>query len=404
MPLVQAKQDSVTDTCRVLVVDDSAVIRGLISNWLKSDPQIEVIGSAADGQKAIIAAQKHKPDIVVLDIEMPNMDGLTALPELLAIRPQPKVIMASTLTRRNADISMRAMAAGASDYVPKPTATHEMTGGSNFKSELLAKVKAIGLRQTGGEGRIKLHRAAPVARNFKAEARTSTTRPETARFRAESKLGQRPQTAATPVPAARPRAASAGAHRKPSAIVIGSSTGGPQALFKLFEALDGKFQVPIFVTQHMPATFTKILAEHIKRAANAECSEAQQGEVVKPGHIYVAPGDYHMVLSRKNGEVTVHLNQEPPVNFCRPSVDPMFDSAADVFGSGLLAVMLTGMGQDGLDGSKKLVSSGGRLIAQDEKSSVVWGMPGAVAQAGLCEEVKPLDEIGPKLVQLLAGA
>lgn len=403
MALAQATRHAAGQVCRVLVVDDSAVIRGLITNWLKSDPQIEIIGTASDGVKAIAAAEKGKPDVVVLDIEMPNMDGLTALPELLAIRPRPKVIMASTLTRRNADISMQAMAAGASDYVPKPSATHEMTGSSNFKTELLAKVKAIGLRGPGASKAIKLHKPAPVIRNFSAEA-PGQRRTSPSGFRAEAKATPAPQRATQSKTTTFAKPAAGKAHRKPTAVVIGSSTGGPQALFKLFESLAGKFDVPIFVTQHMPATFTRILAEHIERAANVKCAEAIDGEVVKPGRIYVAPGDYHMVISRRNTDLVVNLNQEPPINFCRPSVDPMFNSASDVFGNSLIAVMLTGMGHDGLDGSKKLVSNGGRLIAQDEQSSVVWGMPGAVAQAGLCEEVKPLHELGPKLAQLLAGA
>lgn len=359
----------------VLVVDDSAVIRGLVKRWLDEEEGISVLATAADGERAIKEAAKCLPDVVVMDIEMPKMDGITALPQLLKVSPDSKVIISSTLTLRNADISLRALALGATDYVAKPTAQTEVHGGG-FRRELAEKVRVLGesrRRRPRGDAR-------PVGKaDHGAEVRA---RPEGGLY------GNAPITVRKPsvIP--------------PRIIAIGSSTGGPQALVKVLEKLDPRVRQPIIVTQHMPATFTKILAEHLARASGRSCQEAVHGERLQENHIYVAPGGLHMVVALRNEVPTIELNQDPPENFCRPAVDPMYRSVAKVFGGAALGIVLTGMGHDGLAGGQALVAAGGTIIAQDEGTSVVWGMPGAVATGGLCSAVVPLEQIAAKVVEL----
>lgn len=351
-----------------MVVDDSAVVRGLISRALESDPAIKVEASASDGDMAVRLVTKHKIDVIVLDIEMPVMDGLTALPKLLAADPTLKIIMASTLTLANAEISMRALQLGAADYIPKPTTSRELTGAEDFKRELTEKVKALALRQQ--------RERRPY--NLTGQATTAPVPPP----RPAAPLVLRDTTSVT----------------APAAIAIGSSTGGPQALFEVMRHLQGISQ-PVFITQHMPATFTTILAQHISRQCNVQCEEAREGEIVVPGRVYLAPGDKHMLLHRFGADVRVTLTQDPPENFCRPAVDPMLRSLAAVYGSQLLAVILTGMGSDGAKGVIEVDKAGGNVIAQDEASSVVWGMPGAAAATGVCRQLLPLNDIGEFLRQ-----
>jgi two-component system chemotaxis response regulator CheB len=352
---------------RVLVVDDSAVIRGLITRLLESDPELAVVGSVGNGQMAIGTCSRTSVDVVVLDIEMPVMDGLTALPQILAAAPDVKVIMASTLTTRNAQISLKALQAGAADYVAKPTSTTEIQAAQGFRRELVEKVKALGA----------------AGRKRRAE-------------RGEIKPGDLPfRPAAT---AAKPErrgtiALRSAAQRPPEIIAIGSSTGGPQALLAVLGKFPNSIRLPILITQHMPATFTSILAEHLARASGWACAEAVDGEPVRANRIYVAPGDFHMKVSAEGGGRLIRLTKEPPENFCRPAVDPMFRSVAQVYGAGVLGVVLTGMGSDGAKGARAVVDAGGSIIAQDEATSVVWGMPGAAAAAGVCSAVLPLPEI-----------
>jgi two-component system chemotaxis response regulator CheB len=360
---------------RVMVVDDSAVIRGLLTRSLETDPNVQVVASVSDGRMAINALDRHDIEVAVLDIEMPVMDGLTALPQLIAKKPALKVIMASTLTRRNADISLRALQAGAADYLTKPEAS-SLTTAATFKQELLAKVKVLGEACRRAAGKTLPTRAA----------------------------GTPALNRGLPVRAAAPSAKIAlrAAKAEPfDALAIGSSTGGPQALFELMGAIRNGVTRPVFITQHMPATFTTILAEHITRSTGWPATEAVDGEAVRPGRAYVAPGDFHMIIEgTPTGEKTLRLNKTPPENFCRPSVDPMLRSLARLYGRRLLCVILTGMGHDGRAGSEEVVAAGGNVIAQDEATSVVWGMPGAVANAGLCSAVLPLRELGPYLCKL----
>jgi two-component system chemotaxis response regulator CheB len=361
---------------RIMVVDDSAVIRGLLIRSLESDAQIEVVASVSDGRMAVSALSRHDVEVVVLDIEMPVMDGLTALPQLIAARPGVKVIIASTLSRRNADISLQALAAGAADYIAKPGAT-ALTTADAFKRELVAKIKALG----------------------EAKRKTAGTQPPK-RQRAET---ERP--AAQRIPDARPIALRAASLDPFEVLAIGSSTGGPQALFQLLSSLRGTLNRPIFITQHMPSTFTTILAEHICRSTGWPAAEALDGEIVRRSRVYIAPGDFHMLVElASGGEKIIRLSKAPAENFCRPAVDPMLRSLAQIHGKRLLTVILTGMGHDGLDGSRAVAAAGGTVVAQDEATSVVWGMPGAVATAGLCSAVLPLAEIGSYISKLALRA
>ena len=358
---------------RIMVVDDSAVIRGLLTRALESDPDIAVIASVGDGQMAINAIQRQDVEIVILDIEMPVMDGLTALPRLIAARPGVQVLIASALTLRGATVSLKALAAGAADYVTKPGSS-ALTTAAEFKRELIAKVRAL------------------------AQARRATRRealPEPAA--ADGTVPTEPLPAPRPTPIRlRPQPS-----ERPDVIAIGSSTGGPQALFRILKSLAGVRQ-PILITQHMPATFTTILAEHIARLAGVTTAEAIDGEAVESGRVYVAPGDFHMIVESAGKEHRLRLTKAPPENFCRPSVDPMLRSLTQLYGRRVLCAILTGMGHDGLKGGEAVVAAGGAVVAQDEKTSIVWGMPGAVAMAGLCSAVLPIEELGA-LIARLAG-
>jgi len=352
---------------RVLVVDDSHVIRGLLTRTLDSDPGIKVVSTASNGKAALDEVTRTEFDVVVLDIEMPIMDGMTALPQLLAARPGMQVIMASTLTLKNASISMKALSKGAADYVPKPTSTGEINAAENFKRELISKVKSWGTvarRRRASGARVAADPAAMAAARRIQPAGPLKLRETPTLFR-------------------------------PDCIAVGSSTGGPQALFKVFQMLGKVPTLPIFVTQHMPATFTTILAEHLGQASGMPAAEAKDGEPVTPGRIYVAPGDFHMTVQVEGGRKVMRLNKNAPENFCRPAVDPMLRSLAKVYNGKVLTVILTGMGQDGLKGGQEISAAGGVIAAQDEATSVVWGMPGAVANAGLCSAVLPLSDIGP---------
>jgi two-component system chemotaxis response regulator CheB len=336
-----------------MICDDSAVIRGAVARMLDADPAVRVVARVANGQAALDEVRRTPVDVLVLDIEMPVMDGLTALPLLLRADPGLKVIMASTLTTRGADIALRALRLGAADYLPKPSA---VTGDEGFRRELVEKVKGL----------------ARLRRGIAQPAHDTTT------------LRLRPS------PVAPPRL-----------LAVGSSTGGPQALFALVEGLGRSLSVPVVMTQHMPATFTPILAEHISRLGGLPCAEAKEGETLTAGRIYLAPGDRHLLIDAARSGLRAKLSSDPPENFCRPSVDPMLRSATAACDGRVLVAMLTGMGQDGLAGSRCVIDAGGSVVAQDEATSVVWGMPGAVALAGLCHAVLPLRRIAPKLLELL---
>ena len=377
------QHNSAASRIRVMVVDDSAIIRGLMSRVLKEDPELEVVASAAHGIMAISVLKQVVADVILLDIEMPEMDGITALPQLLEMCPNAKIIMVSTLTRRNAEISLKALQMGACDYLPKPTSRSENDAVEQFYAELVNKVKFWGKNSSVAAG-VTL---GPVSDYIeKGMAGASDTSSKSTNVAPPEKEFSAPSGVKYP-------------SHPVKAIAIASSTGGPQALLKLFGNLKGKLtEVPVFITQHMPPTFTTMLCDHLGKACEKPCAEGTPGALVKAGHVYMAPGDYHMRIINKNQPI-VELNQDPPENFCRPSADPMLRSLADVYGSGLLLAVLTGMGHDGLAGAREVIKAGGSVIAQDEQSSVVWGMPRAVAEDGICNAVLPLDDIAAYLMR-----
>lgn len=340
-----------------MLVDDSAVTRGLIARGLQADATIRVSGMASNGQEALSLLQTQNPGVIVLDIEMPVMNGLEALPKILAKRPGVVVIMASSLTRRHAAITLNALQLGASDYVPKPDAAEGPGALPKFLDELRAKIKAL------------------------TSARVAPAKPavEARQLPLQLKLF------------------------KPTAIAIGSSTGGPPALNQVCARLGNGLKAPIFITQHMPPTFTAMLAEQLGKVSGAPAYEGADGMRVKAGAIYVAPGGKHMLVERKGAEVAIRLSDEPPEHFCRPAVDPMLRSIADVYGAGVLAIVLTGMGRDGADGAVAIANKGGLFIAQDEATSVVYGMPGAAFRTGRASAELSLDQIAAHLAGLATG-
>jgi two-component system, chemotaxis family, protein-glutamate methylesterase/glutaminase len=368
---------------RVMVVDDSAVIRGLISRWVSTEPDMVVAASLRTGLDAVNQIERINPDVAVLDIEMPELDGISALPLLLAKKRNLIIIMASTLTRRNAEISFKALSLGASDYIPKPESTREPAAAEGFRHDLIQKIRHLGA---------KVRRAAPASLPCPPLA------PAPGRPRESS-----PRSPLVPV-AQPPLIRRAFSTQAPRVLLIGSSTGGPQALMALVTELGAVIdRFPVLITQHMPPTFTTILAEHLARSSHRPAREAIDGEIVKAGQIYLAPGGCHMRVARHGTDVVIALDDGPPVNFCKPAVDPLFTSAIDVWQGGVLAVVLTGMGSDGMRGGKEIVAAGGSVIAQDEASSVVWGMPGAAAHAGICAAILPLNQIASKLVRVFSG-
>jgi two-component system chemotaxis response regulator CheB len=386
--LAPAPPVSAQDPIRVMVVDDAVVVRGLVSRWVDEEPGLKIVASLRSGREAVDQLLRHNPDVVVLDIEMPDLDGLSALPLLLEKKRDLVVIMASTLTRRNAEVSLKALSLGAADYIPKPETNREVTTSSTFRRDLIEKIRQLGGRRKRGPIDLRARPAAPgvVARpKFTVEARGSAAAPSHVGHSGDIKL----------------RAFSSA---MPRVLMIGSSTGGPQALTSLVAKIKPVFdRAPVLITQHMPPTFTTILAEHLARASGRPAHEGIDGELIVPGTIYLAPGGRHMAITRKGGQPAIAINDGPLVNFCRPAVDPLFSSAAQIWGSAILSVILTGMGSDGMHGAEAIVAAGGSCIAQDEASSVVWGMPGAAANAGVCAAVLPLDMIAPKIVRLFAG-
>jgi two-component system, chemotaxis family, protein-glutamate methylesterase/glutaminase len=359
---------------RVMIVDDAVVVRGLVSRWLEEEG-FQVVASLRTGRDAVNQIERANPDVVVLDVEMPELDGISALPLLLEKKRDLVVIMASTVTRRNAEVSLRALALGAADYVPKPETNRGITTSPEFRRELIEKIRHLGGRRRG--------RGSPPARVALRPAGTAAER--AAAGPAAIKL--RPFSALVP-----------------RALLIGSSTGGPQALNAVISRIGPIVDaVPVLITQHMPPMFTTILAEHLARSAERPAREAADGEPIRAGTIYVAPGGRHMRVAQHNGAAVIALDDGPLVNFCRPAVDPLFASAARLYGCGALAVILTGMGTDGALGAGDIAAAGGSVIAQDEATSVVWGMPGSAAHAGVCSAVLPLDEIAPRLLRIFNG-
>jgi two-component system chemotaxis response regulator CheB len=348
---------------RVLVVDDAVLFRRLISEELARDPALDVVGTAADGRIALARLPQVTPDIVILDVEMPEMDGLATLKELRKIYPRLPVIMFSALTEQGAAATLDALAMGATDYFAKPSKTGGLEGSLQvIREQLVPAIKAI------------CHRELPEGQTTGANN--------------DRRTPQIPRPHRPPGVSAIP----------PQVLAIGTSTGGPNALVEVFSRLPASFPIPIVVVQHMPPMFTRLLAERLSADFPIRFAEGSPGAVLAPGQGWIAPGDYHMTVAREGPHVRILLNQQPPENSCRPAVDVLFRSVAKAYGPGALAVILTGMGQDGLRGCESIREAGGQILAQDEASSVVWGMPRYVAQAGLADRVLPLSQIGDEIV------
>jgi len=374
-----------------MIVDDAVVVRSLLARWVDAEPDMRTVATLRNGREAVERIDQNDVDVVVLDIDMPELDGISALPLLLKKKRDLVVIMVSTLTRRSAEISLRALALGAADYIPKPETARETTTSVAFRREFIEKIRTLGRNRSPWRGYARGPAPGPVA---SPQERQDKPLPalrgrKSPPFAAEADAVQLRPFALTP----------------PRALVIGSSTGGPQALSVLVEKLPAAIdRAPVLITQHMPPTFTTVLAEHLSRIGGRGAHEAEHGEPVLAGGIYVAPGGRHMrVVRGSDGAIKIALGDDPPLNFCKPSVDALFTSAAAVWGAASLALVLTGMGADGTRGAADIVQAGGSVIAQDEASCVVWGMPRSVAQAGMCSAVLPLDKIAPKIIRLFSG-
>lgn len=340
---------------RVLIVDDSVVVRKLVTEILQAEPGITVSGAVQNGKIALARIPQLNPDLITMDVEMPEMNGIEAVKEIRKSWPRLPVIMFSTLTKRGAEAALDAMAAGATDYVCKPGTSGSLDETiTRIKTELVPKIRVL------------------VPRILLAAPNDN--------LQVIRELHSRKNSAA------------------PEILVVGCSTGGPNALAQVVQALPENFRLPVVVVQHMPPVFTKTLAERLNSKSAINVVEAQAGDEVRPGTVYIAPGNFHITLHRKGTHVAVGLNQTPPENSCRPAVDVLFRSAADLYGETVLALVMTGMGYDGWRGSEAIKASGGLVFAQDEASSVVWGMPGQVVRNGLADKVIPLSAIAGELI------
>ena len=353
---------------RVLVVDDSVVIRRLVTHALEQDPALEVVGAAANGVIALQRIPQFNPDVLTLDIEMPEMDGLETLRRIRREYPRLRVIMFSTLTERGAAVTLEALTLGADDYVTKASNEGSLDRSmTRLREELIPKIKQF-FRPAGTKPRPSPAGAGPFVAAPADHGSASTLRMST--------------------------------KARPKVVAIGVSTGGPTALGAILPELPPGFPLPVLVVQHMPPLFTRLLAERLHATCRLPVAEASQGDPVEPGKILIAPGDFHLKVASNGGGVRVCLDQSPPQNSCRPAVDALFASIGEVYGGAAIAVILTGMGQDGLRGAEILKAQGASILAQDEASSVVWGMPGAVVNAGLADRVLPLDQVVPEILRM----
>lgn len=348
---------------QLMIVDDSVVVRKMLTDVLSSDPDLKIAGWASNGRLALAKLQTLRPDVIPLDIEMPEMNGLETIPGIRKILPRTPIIMFSTLTEKGAEATLDALALGASDYLTKPSNPNATATSEAIRRELIPKIKAL-CRFPIPSTPTARGVASPVAAVPSSEIR----------FHA---------------PSARPG--------QPKIIAIGVSTGGPDALAKLLPSFPENFPLPVVIAQHMPPIFTELFARRLSNKCSLPVREGKQGDLLVPGCIWVAPGDLHMVVENENQKVNLGTHQGPRENFCRPSVDVLFRSIAEVYGASALGVILTGMGQDGFKGCEALCAAGASVIVQDESTSVVWGMPGFVARAGLAEKVLPIDQIADEI-------
>jgi two-component system chemotaxis response regulator CheB len=342
------------DKVKVLVVDDSFLMRRIISDIVNSDPHLEVVGKAKDGEEALEKIASLNPDVVTLDINLPVRNGIDVLNDIMKARPT-KVIMLSAYTRAGASATIRALELGAVDFIAKPSGEISL-GLEKLKSEIIGKIKLAANVDLGKY--LSAFRAAGLA--AKEE---------------ESNIGVK------------------------RLVIIGASTGGPKAILNLMRAIPGDIDAAFLIVQHMPKGFTLSFAERLSWETGIKAKEAEEGDVLDSSKAFVAPAGSHMVLVRNNNQVKIKLNQDPPVNFVRPSIDVTMLSAVEIFGKDIIGVILTGMGKDGLEGARRIKEAGGKILIQDEESSVVWGMPGSVSKAGLTEGALPLSEIAEVLIK-----
>lgn len=363
------------DPIKVLIVDDSAVTRSFLTAALNASPDIEVVGFSMNGRQALDKIQLLKPDVISLDVMMPEMNGIECAAEIRKRFGDLPIIMFSSLTEEGASTTLSALEAGANDFVAKPSHSGGLGASiAQVSLELLSKIRALGNAHKLRQRRLQR----PTAKEAPQAAL-----PKLKPFEPISKSAK-----TAPI----------------QAIVIGASTGGPSALNTIFSTLAKNLPVPIFLTQHMPPMFTRLLAERLSIRSGYDVREAQDGESVKPGVVRVAPGDFHLEFERRGTSIVTVLNQNPPVHSCRPAVDPMFASACRLWGPSLLSIVLSGMGRDGGASAELIARAGGRVLAQDEASSVVWGMPKAVIEAGAADKILPLDAIAPEINRLMAGS
>jgi two-component system chemotaxis response regulator CheB len=349
---------------KVMIVDDSVVVRKILGDCLTADPDIDFLGAAANGRIALAKMAQTVPDVVALDVEMPEMDGLATLAEIRKLYPLLPVVMFSSFTEKAAQTTLEALRRGATDYFAKPSGTGSMAASTEMiRKELVPRLKALGLK--GHDG---VRHSLRVA------------------------MSSRPPGDVVKLPGA----------TKLDIVALGASTGGPNAIADVLEKLP-PLAVPMVVTQHMPPLFTRLFAERLNGSTQHKVKEAQDGDVLQPGHILIAPGDFHMVVRRDGLKIKAYLVQTPPENSCRPAVDPMMRSVVDVYGGAILGVVLTGMGQDGLRGCEQIRKAGGQVVVQDEASSVVWGMPGAVARAKLANAIVPLARVATEITTRIAA-
>jgi two-component system, chemotaxis family, protein-glutamate methylesterase/glutaminase len=352
---------------RILVVDDAVVFRRLMADALSSDPALEVVGTAANGRIALTKMSQVNPDVVILDVEMPEMNGLETLAELRKTYPRLPVIMFSSLTERGAEATLDALALGTTDYFTKPTARGPEAALQIIREQLIPEIKAL---YESVHGRTQTQGSPASASSPPAGLRAGVPAPHS--------LGVR----SGPV----------------EVVAIGASTGGPNALAEVFRRLPADFPVPIVMVQHMPPMFTRLLAERLSAESAIRVQEGSSGSVLQPGHAWLAPGDHHLIVVRDGLQVRMLVHRDPPENSCRPAVDVLLRSVAQAFGPHSLTVILTGMGQDGLRGCEVIREAGGQILVQDEATSVVWGMPGYVARAGLADGVLPLSSIADEIL------
>ncbi len=344
---------------RILVVDDSVVVRRMLTNILSADPDIEVVGAAANGSIALAKIPQVNPDSIVLDLEMPDLDGLATLAAIRKTYPRLPIIMFSAITQKGAEATLDALALGASDYVTKPANMSSKDVALQYiQQQLIPKIKVLSDRQ-----RSRKSTPPPISQTL---------------LQPKFKAGDRPTG---------------------EILAIGVSTGGPNALSTILPALPANFPLPIVIVQHMPPVFTQRLAERLTSISQIPVKEGMNGDILQPGRAWIAPGDYHMIVEKEGTRVCIRTHQDPPENSCRPAVDVLFRSVAKIYQAGTIAVVLTGMGQDGLHGCQCIREAGGQVLVQDEGSSVVWGMPGIIANAGLADSILPLNKIAGEIIR-----